>query len=174
MLTKALATANKDKLGLRDEAFLERYDIDVVQDKVYALHTDIKKLALNRGKSIGYDKLLIATGADPKKPPIPGIDGKNVYFLRSAKDQDRIKKKLGEVRKGVAIIGSGFIGSESASSIKMKYKDQFDVHLIGFEDQPLQTALGKEVGAAVALQHEINGVKLHMNCGVTEMVKNKK
>jgi NADPH-dependent 2,4-dienoyl-CoA reductase/sulfur reductase-like enzyme len=74
----------------------------------------------------------------------------------------------------VAIIGSGFIGSESAASIKMKYKDQFNVHLIGFEDHPLQVALGKDVGSAVGLEHERNGVKLHMNCGVTELIKTKK
>ena len=70
-----------------------------------------------------YDKLVIATGGTARKPPIPGIDSEFVYFLRSAKDQEKIKERAKEVKSGVAIIGSGFIGSEAAAALKMKYKD---------------------------------------------------
>jgi apoptosis-inducing factor 3 len=70
-----------------------------------------------------YDKLVIATGGSARKPPIPGIESNNVFFLRSAKDQEMIKDKVKDEKLGIAIIGSGFIGSEAASALKMKYKD---------------------------------------------------
>ena len=118
-----------------------------------------------------YDKLVIATGGTARKPPIPGIDSEFVYFLRSAKDQEKIKQRAKEVKKGVAIIGSGFIGSEAASALKMQYKDQFDVHMIGMEEFPLELALGKQVANMIAREHKEAGVKLYMQNGVKEIIK---
>jgi NAD(P)H-nitrite reductase large subunit len=129
---------------------LKNADIDVVYDSVYAIHTDKKKVTFDRGQPMDYDKLMIATGGSARKPPIPGIDSQYVYFLRSAQDQEKIKERAKEVKQGIAIIGSGFIGSEAASALKMQYKDQFEVHMIGQEEYPLQTALGSEVGKMIA------------------------
>jgi NAD(P)H-nitrite reductase large subunit len=72
-----------------------------------------------------FDKLCIATGGEPKKPEIPGADSKYVFTLRNAADQEKIKERAAEVKDGIAIIGSGFIGSESAAALKMKYKNKF-------------------------------------------------
>lgn len=66
--------------------------------------------------------MCIATGTAPFKPRIPGIDHENVLVLRSARDQEEIKKRA-ETAKKVVIVGGGFIGSESASGLKLKYKD---------------------------------------------------
>lgn len=170
-LTKGLPTASADKLVLRDKDWLKAADIDVVNDAVYSVHTDTKQLAMARGKALSYDKLMIATGTEVNKPPIPGNDAKGVYYLRTADDQTKIKKACESVKNGVAIIGAGFIGSESAASLKSQYKDQFDIHMIAGEDVPMQRALGKDVGAMLKDQHEKNGVKLHMNSQVKEIVK---
>ena len=56
-----------------------------------------------------------------------------------------IKDKCSYFAKSVAIIGSSFIGSECAASLKLHYKDNLEVHLIGGEKYPLEKALGKEV-----------------------------
>ena len=82
---------------------------------------------------MSYDKICIATGSLAKKmkTSIPGADAKHVYTLRTHKDQESIKKYAAEVTQGIAIIGSSFIGSESASALKMQYKDKFEIHLIG-------------------------------------------
>jgi apoptosis-inducing factor 3 len=138
---------------------------------VYAIHTDKKKITFARGQPMNYDKILIATGGTARKPPIPGIDSKFVYFLRSAKDQEKIKERAKKVKTGIAIIGSGFIGSESAAALKMKYKDAFEVHMIGMEEYPLELALGKKVGSMIAKEHTDAGVKLYMKNGVKEIVK---
>lgn len=111
-----------------------------------------------------YDKLLLATGGKAKEAKwVKGIkDAKNVFYLRDAKDQENIKKKAQSVKDGIAILGSSFIGSEAAASLKMKYKDAFDVHMIGLEEYPVETVFGKEIGRMMAKQHSSNGVKLHM------------
>lgn len=80
---------------------------------------------------MSYDKICIATGTAANKTSIPGADAKHVYTLRTHKDQESIKKQAAEVTQGIAIIGSSFIGSESASALKMQYKDKFEIHLIG-------------------------------------------
>lgn len=171
LLTKTLPFGDANKFVLRDQSFLDGADIDVINDSVYAIHTDKKKVTFNRAQPMDYDKILIATGGTARKPPIPGIDSKHVYFLRSANDQEKIKKQAEDIRNGVAIIGSGFIGSEAAAALKMKYKSQFQVHMIGMEEYPLELALGKEVGRMIAEEHENNGVILHMQSGVREIEK---
>lgn len=75
------------------------------------------------------------------------------------------------MRKSIVIIGSGFLGSEAAASIKMHYKDNLDVHMIGLEEYPLEIALGKEVGKMYQAQHIEHGVKLHMGKGIKEITQ---
>lgn len=70
LLTKTLPFGDAKKFVLRDEAFLKNADIDIVKDSVYSIHTDKKKVTLNSGEPIDYDKLLIATGGQPNKPKI--------------------------------------------------------------------------------------------------------
>ena len=121
-----------------------------------------------------YDKLLLATGGLPREAKwVKGIQGaKNVYNLRDAGDQEKIKEKAKSVKDGIAILGSSFIGSEAAASLKMKYKDAFDVHMIGLEEYPIETVFGKEIGKMMANEHTKNGVKLHMQKDIKEIIKN--
>lgn len=143
LLTKTLPFGDAKKFALRDQGFLDSADIDIVYDRVWSIHADTKQITLARGKAMKYDKLCIATGGEPKKAEIKGADTKYVFTLRTAADQEKIKERAAEVKQGVAIIGSSFIGSESAAALKMKYKDKFEVHLIDELEQPLEQALGK-------------------------------
>lgn len=85
-ITKTLPFGNSDSFVLRDEQFFKDCEIDVVQDKVYSIHTDKKKIALERGQPMDYDKILIATGGNPRKLNVPGADANHVYELRNAAD----------------------------------------------------------------------------------------
>jgi NADPH-dependent 2,4-dienoyl-CoA reductase/sulfur reductase-like enzyme len=78
---------------------------------------------MSRGKAIPYDKVLIATGGTARKPAIKGADAKHVYYLRNAKDALKIQEKAKSVTSAIVVVGGGFIGSESAASLAMKYKD---------------------------------------------------
>ena len=81
-----------------------------------------KKITMKDGHVISYDKLCVAPGATPFKPRIPGIDQENVLVLRTHQDQEKIKKILTEGKvKNLVIMGTGFIGSEVAASLKTKY-----------------------------------------------------
>jgi NADPH-dependent 2,4-dienoyl-CoA reductase/sulfur reductase-like enzyme len=88
--------------------------------------------------------------------------------LRSGRDQEEIKKRSDAAKK-VVILGGGFIGSESASGLKLKYKDAQDVHLVYMENTPMERVLGKEIGNYLAAEHEKNGVKLHPGRRVAEI-----
>ena len=91
--------------------------------------------------------------------------------LRSALDQEEIKKRAATA-KHVVILGGGFIGSESASGLKLKYKDAQDVNLIYMENFPMERVLGAEIGAYLASEHAKNGVKLHPGRRVAEIKGN--
>ena len=88
-----------------------------------------KTIKLDDGTTLHYDKLCVATGGKVNIPPIKGVKLENVYTLRTEKDQAIIKEKAAH-SKSVVIVGASFIGSESASSLKLKYKDDLAVHLI--------------------------------------------
>ncbi|HEX5790739.1 MAG TPA: FAD-dependent oxidoreductase, partial [Luteolibacter sp.] len=97
---------------------------------------------------IGYDKLILAPGASPLRPPLPGIDDPRVLTLRNLQDMDRIKAAAAEAGK-VAIIGAGFIGLEMAEQLHALGKQvsvielqtqvlpQLDAEMV----RPLETAL---------------------------------
>lgn len=101
-------------------------------------------------------------------PKIKGVDLGNVFILRTSQDQEKIKDIIGTV-KNVAVVGASFIGSESASSIKLKYKENINVHLITNDEFPLEKALGKEIGALMKSEHEKHGVKVHTENGLKEI-----
>lgn len=112
--------------------------------------------------------MLIASGTTPIKPRITGIDNKNVFCLRDHRDQEGIKT-LAETAKKVVILGGGFIGSECASALKMKYKDAQEVHLVSSSEVPLDRQFGPQIGKMFIKEHEENGVKLHINKRIVEI-----
>jgi apoptosis-inducing factor 3 len=100
-------------------------------------------------------------------PKLPGVDLKNIFVLRTHNDQEGIKAKAAQAKK-VVIVGGGFIGSETASALKGKYKDDQEVHLLYVQDVLLTNQIGKEVGRGVENEHKTNGVVLHPNSRVSE------
>jgi NADPH-dependent 2,4-dienoyl-CoA reductase/sulfur reductase-like enzyme/nitrite reductase/ring-hydroxylating ferredoxin subunit len=126
---------------------------------------DRKSVTLSDGRILYYDKLLLATGGEPIAPPITGIEGPNVFMLRTLKDCRRIIDKCGG-SKSVAIVGAGFIGLEVASSLKQR---GIDVHVIAPEQMPLMKTLGIHVGSYLKKTHESHGVHFHLGHGVKEI-----
>jgi NADPH-dependent 2,4-dienoyl-CoA reductase/sulfur reductase-like enzyme/rhodanese-related sulfurtransferase len=76
----------------------------------------VRSLADGSESAIAYDKLILAPGASPLRPPLPGMDSPLILTLRNLQDMDRIKEAAAEV-KHVAIIGAGFIGLEMAEQL---------------------------------------------------------
>jgi pyruvate/2-oxoglutarate dehydrogenase complex dihydrolipoamide dehydrogenase (E3) component len=87
LLSKALPVGDSNKFTLRCKGFMKRADIDIIEDRVYSIHTDVKKVTFARkGDPMDYDKILIATGGEPRKPDVKGVKAKNVFVLRSNTD----------------------------------------------------------------------------------------
>ncbi|MFJ5954944.1 NAD(P)/FAD-dependent oxidoreductase [Paenarthrobacter sp. NPDC092416] len=120
-----------------------------------AAHT----VGLRDGRSLGYAKLLIATGAQPRKIPLPGLELDGVMSFRTLEDSRRLQGLLEKGGRRVVLVGSGWIGMELAAAART-YGD--DVTLLGLEDIPLAAAIGPELGAYFRRLHESQGVSFRL------------
>lgn len=119
-------------------------------------------VTLADGERLSFDRLLIATGADPARLPIPGADLPHVHTLRSLADSRKLIAAAGKARRAV-IIGSGFIGLEVAASLRSR---GLAVDVVTPDSRPLQLQLGIELGGFVRQLHEEHGVRFHLRAGV--------
>jgi NADPH-dependent 2,4-dienoyl-CoA reductase/sulfur reductase-like enzyme/peroxiredoxin family protein/TusA-related sulfurtransferase/rhodanese-related sulfurtransferase len=111
-----------------------------------------------------YDVLVLAPGAAPIRPPLPGADGPNVYTLNNLDDMDRLKEQSGAARSAT-IIGAGFIGIELAENLHKLGKE---VTLVEMLDQVLPP-LDKEMGTPLLQELRLNGITVHLNAAVTSI-----
>jgi apoptosis-inducing factor 3 len=125
--------------------------------QVRALNARQKFILLEGDEKVDFDVLVLATGAESKRPSWPGSDLPNVHLLRTLRDADAIIHSS-QGAKRVAIIGSSFIGLEAAASLKQR---QLNVRVITPEDVPLKNLLGPEVGKMIQKVHEEKDVRFH-------------
>lgn len=130
---------------------------------VTAINREKKSVTVNNEYEIEYDKLVLALGASPIKPPIPGIDNKKIFTVRTLSDADRIKDfvKQNEIKNAV-VVGGGFIGLEMAENF---VEMGLNTSVIELSDQ-LLTPIDVDMAAMVQNQMRDNGVSLHLSDGV--------
>jgi NAD(P)H-nitrite reductase large subunit len=122
ILSKGVATSDASKLSLRSGEFVKEFDIDfALGQPASKIDRENKQVILKDGSSIPYDKLLLATGGRARVPQIPGVENANVYVLRSASDQAKIKEAA-QNAKSIAVIGGGFIASECTANFQKTFK----------------------------------------------------
>jgi 3-phenylpropionate/trans-cinnamate dioxygenase ferredoxin reductase subunit len=126
-----------------------------------ALDLARREVVLASDERLGYEKLLIATGARPRRWPGDPIELDGVYMLRDLDDALALRAAFAE-RPRLAVVGAGFIGCEVAATAR---KLGLDVTLIDVADQPM-TALGPAVGERCADMHRAHGVDLRLGGGV--------
>jgi len=117
-LSKAWLKGETDAeaLMLRPLTFYADHKIELILDvKVTAIHRAAKTVALDDGRTIAYDQLILALGSRARPLPIPGADLAGVLFLRSAADAETLKAAIGPGKR-LAVIGGGYIGLEAAAS----------------------------------------------------------
>lgn len=131
---------DRDKLLLQTpESFNERFNVEVrVNNEVTSINPEKRTVTvrdLKSGKSYqeSYDKLLLSPGAEPLRPPLPGIESQGILTLRNIPDTDRIKSYIEEhkVRRAV-VVGAGFIGLEMAENL---HKLGIEVSIIEMANQ---------------------------------------
>lgn len=143
------------KVG-RDEIALP-----VPQGVVVRLATDVEGIdAAGRfvqvagGESIAYDRLVLATGAEPLVPPFDGADRANVHVVRTLADADALVARATEGKRAL-VIGSSYIGLEVAASLIGR---KLEVTVVADADVPLAKTAGPEVGSMIRRLHESKGV----------------
>jgi len=151
------------------EQFRDRHDIDArIRHEVIAIDTDaatvtVRDLDADREFNESYDHLLIATGAQPLRPPIDGIDLDGVFGVQTLDDGQRIIDALADRKPTKAVvIGAGYIGIEMAEAMCLR---GIEVHVVDALEQPMST-LDTELGEQVAEAMREMGMTLHMGSPV--------
>ncbi len=123
---------------------------------VTRIDREARTVVLGSGDVIAYGKLLLAMGARPKRPALPGIDKDHVTTLRSLADCRRILARIGSARQ-VVVLGSSFIGLETAASLVSR---DIAVTVISPEHDPLTKTFGPDLASAVLEIHRRKGTTL--------------
>ncbi|WP_454790407.1 NAD(P)/FAD-dependent oxidoreductase [Mycolicibacterium lutetiense] len=133
--------------------------------EVSAVNAAEHTLALPDGTTVGYDKLLLATGSSSRRPPIPGSDAAGVHYLRTIDDAAALSAAL-TPGSTLAIVGAGWIGLEVAAGARGR---DVNVTVVESAHLPLLAALGAEVGEVFAQLHREHGVDLRLDQSVKEV-----
>jgi 3-phenylpropionate/trans-cinnamate dioxygenase ferredoxin reductase subunit len=120
---------------------------------------------LDGGERIHYDRLLLTTGAAPRRLHVPGGGLDGVYYLRSAEDSDALRARFARVGH-VVVVGAGWIGCEVAASARQR---GLEVTVISPDRVPLQRVLGAELGAVYRDLHHDHGVRMLLGTGVAAL-----
>src|SRR5207237_7137103 len=123
---------------------------------VSSVDTKARKLRLSDGAEKSYAALLLATGAEPVRLPIPGSERARV--LRSFADSKAIVAEAQPGKRAV-VVGASFIGLEVAASLRAR---NIEVHVVAPEKVLFERVLGPELGAFVRKLHEEHGVRFHL------------
>ena len=159
-------TAPEEWMPLRAPEFYTDNRIDLeLSTRVISLDVAQKRLQLADGRQLEFGALLLATGAEPNRPPIPGAAADQIHYLRTFADGRAIAAKAATAKR-VVIIGTSFIGMEVAASLRAR---NIDVHVVGRDSVPMERVLGAQVGRFLQTLHESHGVVFHMGVGAAHM-----
>jgi 3-phenylpropionate/trans-cinnamate dioxygenase ferredoxin reductase component len=132
---------------------------------VTAIDPAASEVELTSGERLGYDRLLLTTGAVPRRLSVPGSTLSGVHYLRTVADSDRLRTAITS-SVPVVVIGAGWIGAEVAASARQLGAD---VALVEMDSVPLARVLGVEIGSIYRDLHAEHGVHLHLGVGVESL-----
>jgi len=152
--------APEEWIPLRDRDFYAGKRIDLrLGQEVVSIDTAARTLALKGGGTLSYGALVLATGASPSKPPIPGVDDPRVHLLRTLADSRAIIAGVTGGARKVVVVGASFIGLEVAAALRTR---GLEVDVVAPEERPLERVLGAAVGDFIRALHESHGVRFHL------------
>ena len=120
------------------------------------------KVRLHDGRQLGYDRLLLATGAEPRRLDVPGADLDGIYYLRTLADCDLLRARL-EAGGRVVTVGAGWIGSEFAASARQR---GLEVTVVDPQPLPNERIFGRDIGVFYRDVHDQHGVTQLLGDGV--------
>ncbi|HET7606939.1 MAG TPA: FAD-dependent oxidoreductase [Sphingomicrobium sp.] len=156
-------SAPEEWLWLRGDDWYTENRIDLrLSTEVTRIDPGTHTVYCASGEQLPFDRLLIATGAEPNRLMVPGFDADNVFTLRTVADARAI---AGQARSGAhaVIIGASFIALEAAAALRQR---GVEVDIVSVEEVPLEHVFGKELGREIQSLHEAKGVKFHLSAVV--------
>ena len=151
--------APEEWIPLRSADFYRAQGIELqLGARVAAVHPGDREVRLTDGSRHTYGALLLATGAEPVRLPVPGADLPHVHYLRTFADSRALITKATASRHAV-VIGASFIGLEVAASLRAR---GLDVTVVAPEARPMEALFGSDVGDLVRNVHEEHGVVFHL------------
>ncbi|QUC61786.1 FAD-dependent oxidoreductase [Streptomyces sp. A2-16] len=167
-----LGKEERDSVFVHEPAWYARNDIELhLGETVDAIDRAAKTVRFGEdGTSVRYDKLLLATGAEPRRLDIPGTDLAGVHHLRRLAHAERLKgvlATLGRDNGHLVIAGAGWIGLEVAAAAR---EYGAEVTVVEPLSTPLHSVLGPELGNLFAELHREHGVRFHFGARLTEIV----
>jgi len=151
--------AAEDWVPLRSPSFYSEQQIDLrLKTSVTRIDPRARVVELADGSKLPYDRLLLATGAEPVRLTLPGADLAHVYTLRTLADCRAIIARAPTARRAV-VMGASFIGLEVAASLRAR---NIETHVVAPDKHPMERVLGPQVGDFVRKLHEEHGVIFHL------------
>jgi 3-phenylpropionate/trans-cinnamate dioxygenase ferredoxin reductase component len=157
-LSKELLAGDRaaEALRFRDDAWYVDHDVDLLLGRAATgIDPAARRLLLAGGSSLGYDRLVVATGAIPRT--IPALEGPRTLTLRSLPDAQALRERI-VAGTHLVVLGGGFIGLEVAATAR---RLGAEVTVVEAEPAPLVRPLGAELGAWFAALHRDEGVNVH-------------
>jgi len=154
---------DRDSLYVHPEGFYAAHGIELrPSSPVGAIDPGSRQVELVSGERISHERLLLATGAAPRRLPLPGADLAGIQYLRTRSDADALAAAAAHAEH-VVVVGTGWIGSEAAASLRQLGRE---VTLVGPDTAPLVRVLGPEVGGVYRDLHADHGVRLALGTRV--------
>jgi 3-phenylpropionate/trans-cinnamate dioxygenase ferredoxin reductase subunit len=162
-----LGSAERDSAYVHDAGWYAEHDVDL-RTGVRATRIDPaeRRVELDTGEQLGYRRLLLATGASPRRLAVPGADQAGVRYLRTAADSDQLVADLSGEWRQVVVVGAGWIGLEVAAAARTR---GHAVTVVEPRPTPLHAVLGEAMGQLFARLHRDHGVDVRTGTTLREI-----
>jgi 3-phenylpropionate/trans-cinnamate dioxygenase ferredoxin reductase component len=155
--------SEREKAYVHEQGFYEDHQIELeAGSTVTGIDPAQARVALADGRELTYDRLLLATGAEPRRIPIAGAELDGVHYLRTLQDCDALRERLGTGGR-VVVVGAGWIGSEFAASARQR---GLEVTIVDPLALPNERIFGPEIGAFYRDVHAQHGIEWLLGEGV--------
>ncbi|MET1043617.1 MAG: FAD-dependent oxidoreductase [Microbacteriaceae bacterium] len=161
-----LGKAGRESVFVHPAGWYSEHDVEVdASTTVTSIDPEGHRISLADDRDIRYDRLLLATGATPRRVSVPGSTAEGIHYLRTVEDSERLHSALADGGRTVVLVGAGWIGLEIAAAAR-----EFGntVTAIGRETIPLQGPLGDELGGVFQRLHEEHGVRFRLPANLVE------
>ncbi|MGH2974112.1 MAG: NAD(P)/FAD-dependent oxidoreductase [Solirubrobacterales bacterium] len=155
--------SDREQAYVHEEGFYFEHEISLLTGTtVTEIDPAMSRVTLEDGRELGYDRLLLATGAQPRQISVPGAELEGIHYLRTLADCDLLRDRLDRGGR-VAVVGAGWIGSEFAASARQR---GLEVTVVDPTELPNERIFGVEIGAFYRDVHARHGIELELGEGV--------